>query len=361
MIFGKNKVIFNFRESIIVNKLFEMVMLDFYTYKVASAIYKTKHQFATELTSLLRLNQKSIYHRCVTLFLTFYVDSLSLYPTGRLIPKQFVFSKPDIRRYCNIYERSELSENEISLLEQTIYEFFIGQMNSNVHAPVLYTTFNKTSYANIDERCKIKLFNLSYYQVRVLKERYQGRPETMRKDVLTLIYIYSSLSMTNYHLSVPPSLLNRLQIDIELFGSPLNTQLNRYCSMFPEIENVFGSVGSYFQYEMVSNLNYSFNPPYIAEFMVKAVNRLKGQLKNITNYFIVGVLPAWSESSAFQMIKAIDTFRGYIMVKKANHKFFDYYSGEFLNICDSYIFIITDRTSFIPLSRVIELWNNSSN
>ena len=105
-----------------------------------------------------------------------------------------------------------------------------------------------------------------------------------------------SLSCISEHSSVPPRLLQLLNIDTELFGTPLNTSLDRFCSPFIDIEAAFGSLGSFATFKMTEG-KYVFNPPYDTRLMNKACKHLIQQISIVkAPIYVLCILPCWDSA-----------------------------------------------------------------
>ncbi|PHJ16644.1 phosphorylated ctd-interacting factor 1 [Cystoisospora suis] len=79
--------------------------------------------------------------------------------------------------------------------------------------------------------------------------------------------------------AVPPRVLDflrdSLDVNCELFASPLNVHLDSYCSMFPDIDVMFGSQGSFFDPDFnVREGSFEANPPFDEVVMARMVTRL---------------------------------------------------------------------------------------
>jgi hypothetical protein len=87
---------------------------------------------------------------------------------------------------------------------------------------------------------------------------------------------------------------DKLEIDFELFGSALNTNLNYFCSVFYDIEWVFGSLNNYFDTKIISGY-YEINPPFNRKIcdqcLIKTYNELKKSEKNKKPLLFLFVLP----------------------------------------------------------------------
>lgn len=110
-----------------------------------------------------------------------------------------------------------------------------------------------------------------------------------------------------WHMAVTPSVLSNLAIDFdvghELFASPLNCGLPRYCSVFADTDKWFGSFGSFFSFcrpggpLMSEGGSYECNPPFDETLIQKALAALTAALEACEKPLSVAmILPDWSVS-----------------------------------------------------------------
>ena len=80
----------------------------------------------------------------------------------------------------------------------------------------------------------------------------------------------------------------RRRVRREGFASPLNCRYSSFCSVFPDVDWVFGSVGSFFDDACFRPRTGSFeaNPPFVAELMqamARRVDELRGAIHKLEN------------------------------------------------------------------------------
>ena len=131
----------------------------------------------------------------------------------------------------------------------------------------------------------------------LLHLRHLGDEKSFSKDLEDLVLRYAPLSK-GLQASIPPTLMASLEKDFEIstegFASPLNSQLNRYCSVFPE-DTVFGSLGSFFNQKKFCG-SIEINPPFVASIILQAFDFMTNQLKLDSDeplQFIV-IVPIWN-------------------------------------------------------------------
>jgi hypothetical protein len=107
---------------------------------------------------------------------------------------------------------------------------------------------------------------------------------------------YNILSSFNNQLAVYPDTMTDIQknlhINFELFGSVFNTYNKSYCSLFYDIEQYFGSHGSFFDMTIIYG-NFSLNPPFDQEIIKTCISKCETYLNNKSNIFFLIWIPIW--------------------------------------------------------------------
>ena len=129
-------------------------------------------------------------------------------------------------------------------------------------------------------------------------------------DIVKMLLRYSIFDNSNQQWSIGDDLYNHVSnifdISFEMFASPLNFNMNRYCSIFYDTDKIFGSIGNFYDLNVDTILNkningFIYNPPYLPILMSETVNiciDLMNQLENIHKYeiTIVAFLPNWQDA-----------------------------------------------------------------
>ena len=128
----------------------------------------------------------------------------------------------------------------------------------------------------------IKMYNLTNYQN---FESNIPLDNLFNDRVFILYYRYFAFDNGNNQSSILPSfkklLKKYLNIKIELFGSAINTS-NRFGSLFYDIEKYFGSMGDFFQMNIIKGY-YELNPPYEDNIINNVFLKLSNSLTNNKN------------------------------------------------------------------------------
>lgn len=147
---------------------------------------------------------------------------------------------------------------------------------------------------------------INYKLYNKILNRFPSNFDSKNMYIWCLCKRYIMLSSFNNQLAVHPKTMNKLYTDFntrfELFGSVLNTYNTSYCSMFYDIEKIFGSYGSFFDMEIISG-NYSVNPPFDNEIIFQTMNILENTLKSQKNdlMFIIWI-PIWDDEGKFNFV-----------------------------------------------------------
>jgi hypothetical protein len=131
-------------------------------------------------------------------------------------------------------------------------------------------------------------------------------------DLEIAIYRYSAMLSTGQQWGVPQAVVDRLVdhwgVTREAFASPFNSRLVgkpgcRFCSLFPETDAPFGSLGSFFDQPDPLVGNWSVNPPYIEATMTDAAQKVITALAtpgSAQTFFYVH--PDWTDSESFKLL-----------------------------------------------------------
>lgn len=142
---------------------------------------------------------------------------------------------------------------------------------------------------------------------------------------------YATLVPGGQQWSVPSAVYRVLVEDygvtLEGFASPFNSQLLmidpqrlHYCSLFPDTDTVFGSVGNFFEYDFAGKVAV-INPPYVIDIMESVISKCIKTCeiaREPTRMFIV--VPNWRDAAFF---KALSETK--FLEEKIEHNAFETY------------------------------------
>ncbi len=180
------------------------------------------------------------------------------------------------------------------------------------------------SNINIIDKNKYKEIQSPYYKpLRIESHKYNklffnyksGASKNMNGFKLALWRLlarYDPLMSTGYHAAIPAEvfdvLKNYIKVDCELYASPLNSYLPRYCSLFPDTDCVFGSIGNIVYSNIRNRLfnkggAFEVNPPFTEEhlaFTTKLIINLLNNIKYSLTFVII--YPHWTDLSAYNIL-----------------------------------------------------------
>ena len=165
-------------------------------------------------------------------------------------------------------------------------------------------TLKNEEYIHIQYRDYVKIINTKRYY-KLIKNYDKPQPY----DILRMILRYSIFDMSSQQWSIGDSLYEDISeifdISFEMFASPLNFNMNMFCSMFLDTDKIFGSIGSFYGLEVEKILNQNikgvfFNPPYLPILMSKCTSQCLQLLDDMNklnvDFTIVSFLPNWSDA-----------------------------------------------------------------
>lgn len=133
------------------------------------------------------------------------------------------------------------------------------------------------------------------------------------EEIYSITKIYSTfrlITRESEFLSLPPDDFNLMKriynIELECFATPLDYNLPKYCSPFPYIDYIFGSVGNFFYMKNI-NVNCECNPPF-TEDIYNNVARMMVEYAVKNNITVILITPNWKDCEGFNILKTyIDT------------------------------------------------------
>lgn len=132
-------------------------------------------------------------------------------------------------------------------------------------------------------------------------------------DVLRMVLRYEVILGRGQQWGLPQAhsdaLCDRLGVRNEGFASPLNSRLlgkpgGKFCSLFPDTDAIFGSLGSFFRVKFGEHPgNWQVNPVFIASMMDASADKVIAELKEAAEakkmVLVVFLMPAWEDTHCY--------------------------------------------------------------
>ena len=213
------------------------------------------------------------------------------------------------------------------------YSFIINDTNSNYAQikPVHKTLYEKLK-KNYINYCTINNIVPSQHILIAL--------------IISLVIRYEALESGNQQLAVNPLLYKRLEFygfRHELFASGLNSYCDSYCSLFPDIEQYFGSKGNFDDFKMLSG-KYLANPPFDEAITKNMSLKLIAALTDSKEYIAVFItLPAWDKFEALTLLEKSGFMTLKQFVPKNSIKYFHYYENKYIDAVNTCFILLENR------------------
>lgn len=135
------------------------------------------------------------------------------------------------------------------------------------------------------------------------------------EEIAIMVLRYQCMVPRGNHWNIPLKFYKYIYehegVRLEGFSSPLNSQLMliaddiNFCSLFPDTDKVFGSVGSFFDISEPEAI--SFNPPY-TEYIIN-----EGIKKTLTwkDTKVIYNLPCWTDMEGYDLLDDMNTPKKY--------------------------------------------------
>ncbi len=136
-----------------------------------------------------------------------------------------------------------------------------------------------------------------------------GGPEATLKVLLR----YAALGAYSSSWGIPFNAARRLhknyEVEIEGFASPLNSRLmgldGVFCSLFPDVDKPFGSIGSFFKVGQTAKGGaWMINPPYIEDILLQAAEIVLERAAKEKDYEAYFMAPVWNDCKAYKMLES---------------------------------------------------------
>ncbi len=138
-----------------------------------------------------------------------------------------------------------------------------------------------------------------------VRSLYNGNPALMDYYLARLFLLYSTLGIqTGYQYALPERVTK--DYDLELFASPFNFTLPNYCSLFPEVDQFFGSKGKYPECLDTDYQRITANPPFINTFQDDLAKRIilklnQARQNGVYKKYLIS-MANWKDTEAYPLL-----------------------------------------------------------
>lgn len=192
-----------------------------------------------------------------------------------------------------------------------------------------------------------------------LQKRFTSKDINLFHNLVYSICVrYNTLNSGNMQLANEPKLYKLLKdkcdTNFELFASALNCYYDNFCSLFPDIEKHFGSVGNFNEIKLLEG-EYVSNPPFdnaiIENMCNKLISYIKTANKNNKYLSIFITIPYWKDTLEYGEYKSKkilekSTFITFSLVlPKEKTKFYDHYLNRYITPGEMWYVVIQSEVA----------------
>ena len=248
--------------------------------------------------------------------------------SNNLFFNKFINTVEELRK-CIYYKKmiTEYIEKKIKITQDKVLKIEKSIIDSNLK----FRSINRLLIINQkknnvfqDISCSIYLIENDMYLIKYRNytkvinfKRYSKLIRNYDKpfpyDIIRMILRYAIFDTSNQQWSIGINLYEHISylfdIGFEMFASPLNFNMNMFCSIFVDTDKIFGSVGSFYNLSLERLLNQNikgviFNPPYLPILMKHTTKMCLNLLEKMDNinvdFTIISFLPNWYDADYIQ-------------------------------------------------------------
>ncbi|ARF10475.1 phosphorylated CTD interacting factor 1 WW domain protein [Hokovirus HKV1] len=291
-----------------------------FKYKCFKYPYKKKHLIKTEIQRYRFYNKLNTYFKVFfnnsqininwMLIKNVLLNYSNMDPVFSIIDKNNLVKAYNLNNDINLDKNIKEINHKIMKYILKLYEYTLNINDSD------YKIITK----NINDSCILYVENYEdETKVIINKEifnKMRDRYYHKNKDNLDInliwliIFRYQYLdilyfSQAKLNDSFYYEIKEKLNIDVELFGSAFNSTLKYYGSLFYDIEKYFGSIGNFFNCELIKG-NYLMSPPYGFKLINSAFDKLYYFLtKKDSQITVLTILPVWYNKDEHEYLNKV--------------------------------------------------------
>lgn len=324
-----------------------------------------------------KLSAYDIVRNCIFTYIaenTYYIDPMIPYNYNNFeqIKKNFKLLYPN-RNFNNLIDKLDIKNNFNNgideIREYIRTDFYIDNLNNinvnkkiennNIYISMLYNIEHIQKYEYLKFCMNINLYNN-------LKKKYikkQGTIDNLFDIIILCLNIrYYALEANNEQLANYPKFYKELKdkcgFNYELYASFLNSYYDNFCSLFLDLEQYFGSYGSFNNINIIEGL-YVCNPPFYEELMEYTVLKILEFMKSNKLITILLTIPAWKSDKVYGEYKAYEKIKKseYLVyskyIPKRLAKYYDYYNNRYINPCNMYFLLLQNHLSDFKQQEIV--------
>ena len=289
---------------------------------------------------------------CPTNYQYFDLIELIKYNIIKNKSKVIIDYKQNLYKFNKIREVCKILINNILNFSKKI-NYLCPQKNSPFFGEVIKKNMvkNNTLIEFFIDKKYMCSTNINTYDklMNQINVKYDGNKDYL---IICLLYRYLTIGIDNNHAAVTDIIKDeyskKFDIKIELFAAAFNNYCNIYCSLFYDLEQYFGSIGSFFDI-IIEEGSFFCNPPFIEKLMdITSENLIKFFKNSNHNIIIIYTIPIWNNFNSLDILEANKQFIIYKNKYEKNSNNFIYYhhyDDKYYNLTDTYFYILSNSTT----------------
>lgn len=280
-----------------------------------------------------------------------YNGALSIKQISRLVIDCIIYN---IGKRKNMYDNQLLFEYDLSELKECVL-YFVNKFSKEVKVDDLFQLIDKeisTSLHNIEHHRNIYCFakvermyrgllltlkgNLKYcyncpsHVIEYMFKTIDSNVSNKLEVIFTVLYRYNIYGLCANNCLSYDDAYHFNNEALEMFANPINRHNKYFCSLFPDLEQYFGSIGSALTISPEQCLEYKSiiaNPPYINSVMTELANKVVDILMLNKNFSFTIIVPDW-RSTGFQLFDILEPYITELIIESPQYEYTDHMTGK---------------------------------
>lgn len=252
-----------------------------------------------------------------------------------------------------IVENVDSSVEFIEIIRNMITKFLSLEGDTSDFSPddLKFNGKGKISYKGVS-------VSIPQERIDLLLDISEGDEEAVAK----VVFRYQGLALGSQQWSVPKIVYEDLYrnwgVRLEAFTSPLNSQLLNFpeteiCSLFPDTDAVFRSIGNFFDVS-IDGKTLVANPPFIETVLEACVRKVL----DAKDYLAFVVMPHWTDMEAYRLVES--DAKVFHVLDKYKHYYTDVSKGHHVKAkFRSVVAVFTDRDDVEITKKDLRVFNKN--